>query len=111
MTFFSIFFLSNSSRSEWPVVYRLNFMWIAGYLFIKFLFFHCFVPVYLTMYFHPVLVSKVVSIPRFGLSLCSSLYMRSPSLIPVNPPPLPLFHSPTSLHFYPSIFIHRYRMM
>jgi len=84
MTFFSILFLSDSSRSEWPVVYRLNFMWITGYFFT--FRFNRFGPVHPGMYSHPVLVSKVVSIPRFGLLLCPSLYMRSSRLTPINPP-------------------------
>ena len=70
--------------------------------------FHCFGPVYVGMYSHPVLVSKVVSIPRFGLLLCSSLYMRSSCLIPVNPSSCPLFpftHFIASLpnHIHPSL--------
>ena len=58
--------------------------------------FHRFFPVYLGMYSHPGLVSKAVSIPRFGFTLCSSLYMRSlshtrqPSITPIVP--LHTFH-------------------
>jgi hypothetical protein len=63
------------------------------------------VPVYLGMYSHPGLVSKVVSIPRFGFSLCSSLYMRSFCLIPANPLPRLLSPFIASLpnHLHPSL--------
>lgn len=59
------------------------------------------------MYSHPGLVSKVVSIPRFGFSLCSSLYMRS--LSHTRQPSITSLVSPSS-HHHPRIFIHRYHM-
>ena len=97
-SFFSIFAFSIRAGSNcfWYTV--SNFVWITGYLFVTFFLF-------LSCLLRHVFPPGLVSIPLFGFSLCSSLYMRRFCLIPANP-----HHVFISSHHHPTTFNHRYRM-